>query len=59
MVLSNDEIARRLWMTEAGVRRAITRLLRRFDLEATKDVNARVLLTRTYAQLAGKTVSGG
>lgn len=57
--LSNDEIARRLWLSEAGVRRAITRLLRKLNLEATKDVNARVLLTRAYAQLAGRSVSDG
>ena len=57
--LSNDEIARRLWLSEAGVRRAITRLLRKLNLEATKDVNARVLLTRAYAQLAGRAVSDG
>jgi two-component system, NarL family, nitrate/nitrite response regulator NarL len=57
--LSNDEIARRLWLTEAGVRRAITRLLRKLGLESTKEVNARVLLTRAYAQLAGRAVSDG
>ncbi len=52
--LSNDEIAQRMWLTESGVKRAITRLLRRLDLEGG---NPRVMLTRAYAQLAGRPVS--
>lgn len=54
--LSNEEIARRLWMTESGVKRAITRLLRRLGLDSSKDVNPRVLITRAYAELAGRAV---
>lgn len=54
--LSNDEIATRLWLTEAGVKRAITRLLRKLNLEGG---SPRVLLARAYAQLAGRQVSDG
>lgn len=57
--LSNEEIARRMWLTESGVKRAITRLLRKLDLEVTKDLNARVLLTRAYGELAGRATSDG
>lgn len=52
--LSNDEIAARLWLSEAGVKRAITRLLRKLELDGG---NPRVLLTRAYAQFAGRSVS--
>ena len=52
--LSNDEIAQRMWLTESGVKRAITRLIRKLDLEGG---NQRVMLTRAYAQLAGRPVS--
>jgi DNA-binding NarL/FixJ family response regulator len=55
--LSNQEIAQRLWLTESGVRRAISRLLRKFELEASKDVNPRVLLSRAYASMSGGLVS--
>lgn len=51
--LSNQEIAQRLWLTESGVRRAISRLLRKFELEASKDINPRVLLARAYANMSG------
>jgi DNA-binding NarL/FixJ family response regulator len=52
--LSNDEIARRLWLTEAGVRRSITRLLRKLNIESSDTKNARVQLTRAYNELAGQ-----
>jgi DNA-binding NarL/FixJ family response regulator len=49
--LTNDEIAERLWLTESGVKRAITRLLRKLELDGG---NPRVQLTRAYYQLTGR-----
>lgn len=57
--LSNDEIARRLWLEEPSVRRAITRLLRKLEIPTDDATNARVQLTRAYAQLAGRSVGDG
>jgi DNA-binding NarL/FixJ family response regulator len=54
--LSNDEIARRLWLTEPSVRRSITRLLRKLNIESSDTRNARVQLTRAYSELAGQVV---
>ena len=54
--LSNAEIARRMWITEDGVNRAVTRLVKQLGLEVTKEKNARVLIARAYADLAGRTV---
>lgn len=57
--LSNDEIARRLWLEEPSVRRAITRILRKLKIPTDDATNARVQLTRAYAQLAGRSLSDG
>lgn len=54
--LTNAEIARRMWITEDGVNRAVTRLVKQLGLEVTKDRNARVLIARAYADMAGRTV---
>lgn len=54
--LSNDEIARRLWLEESSVRRSITRLLRKLGIEPSDATNARVQLTRAYNELAGQPV---
>lgn len=55
---SNAEIARRMWITEAGVNRAVTRLVKQLGLDVTKEKNARVLIARAYADMAGRSVSG-
>ena len=57
--LSNDEIARRLWLTEPSVRRSLTRIMRKLQIETSDATNARVQLTRAYADLAGRSVSDG
>lgn len=57
--LSNDEIARRLWLTEPSVRRSITRILRKLDIPPNDATNARVQLARAYMDLAGGSVSDG
>ena len=54
--LSNDEIARRLWLTEPSVRRSITRVLRKLGIEPSDATNARVQLARAYTDLAGQSV---
>ena len=54
--LSNAEIARRMWISEDGVNRAVTRLVKQLGLEVTKEKNPRVLIARAYADLAGRTV---
>ena len=53
---SNAEIARRMWITEAGVNRAVTRLVKQLGLDVTKERNARILIARAYADLAGRAV---
>lgn len=53
---SNAEIARRMWLTEPGVNRAVTRLVRQLGLDVTKERNPRVLIAKAYADLAGRTV---
>lgn len=57
--LSNDEIARRLWLTEPSVRKSITRILRKLEIPTSDATNARVQLTRAYTDLAGRSVSDG
>lgn len=54
--LTNAEIARRMWITEDGVNRAVTRLVKHLGLDVTKDKNARILISRAYADMAGRTV---
>ena len=53
---SNAEIARRMWITEAGVNRAVTRLVKQLGLDVTRERNPRVLIARAYAELAGRSV---
>lgn len=53
---SNAEIARRMWITEAGVNRAVTRLVKQLGLDVTKERNPRILIARAYADMAGRTV---
>jgi len=54
---TNAEIARRRSLTEEAVKKAVTRLVRQLEIEPGDEGNARVLLTRAYAQMTG-TVSG-
>jgi two-component system, NarL family, nitrate/nitrite response regulator NarL len=55
---SNAEIAKRMWITEDGVNRAVTRLVKQLGLQVTKERNTRVLISRAYADLAGRAVPG-
>lgn len=55
---SNAEIAKRMWITEDGVNRAVTRLVKQLGLQVSKEHNTRVLISRVYAELAGRTVPG-
>lgn len=52
---SNAEIAKRCWLTEDSVNKAVTRLARQLDIKSGNSGNVRVLLTRAYAQLTGTT----
>ena len=54
---SNAEIARRMWITESGVNRAVSRLVKQLGLDVTKEKNPRVLIARAYADMAGRTIS--
>lgn len=54
---TNAEIARRRSLTEEAVKKAVSRLVRQLHIEPGDEGNARVLLTRAYAQMTG-TVSG-
>ncbi len=51
--LSNAEIAKRQWMTEAAVEKAITRLSKKMNLTGNKEQNQRVMIASTYHQLTG------
>jgi DNA-binding NarL/FixJ family response regulator len=51
--LSNSEIAKRQWMTEAAVEKAITRLCKKLALSGSKEQNLRVLITSAYHQYSG------
>ena len=55
---SNAEIAKRMWITEDGVNRAVTRLVKQLGLQVSKEHNTRVLISRAYAELAGRMVPG-
>ena len=55
---ANAEIAKRMWITEDGVNRAVTRLVKQLGLQVSKEHNTRVLISRAYADLAGRTVPG-
>lgn len=55
---SNAEIAKRMWITEDGVNRAVTRLVKQLGLQVAKERNTRVLISRAYADLAGRAVPG-
>lgn len=51
--LSNAEIAKRLWMTEPAVEKAITRLSKKMNLSGSKEQNQRVMIAGIYHQLTG------
>jgi DNA-binding NarL/FixJ family response regulator len=50
---SNSEIARRQWMTEAAVEKAISRLCKKIALKFEKDKNQRVMVALAYHELTG------
>jgi DNA-binding NarL/FixJ family response regulator len=52
----NAEIARRMQMTEDGVNKAVTRLIRQLDLHVGAGRNARVLITQAYAEFTGRAI---
>ena len=50
---SNAEIGRRLHLTERGVAKAVSRLVKQLGIESGSDANVRVLITQAYFQYAG------
>ncbi len=50
---SNAEIGRRLHLTERGVAKAVSRLVKQLGLDPGADANVRVLITQAYFQYAG------
>ena len=52
---SNVEIGRRLHLTERGVAKAVSRLVKQLGLESGADGNVRVLITQAYFQYSGQT----
>ncbi|MEI7438295.1 MAG: response regulator transcription factor [Thermoleophilia bacterium] len=50
---SNAEIARRREINEASVEKAVARLIKHFDLKATKEQNQRVMIAQVYFRLTG------
>ena len=51
---SNAEIGRRLHLTERGVAKAVSRLVKQLGIEAGSDGNVRVLITQAYFQYSGQ-----
>ena len=52
---SNAEIARRRFLTEPAVEKAIARLIKQLGLTPGKEDNSRVLITQAYYELIGAT----
>lgn len=50
---SNAEIARRTFVTEPGVAKAIGRLVKQLGIEAGPDANVRVRITQAYYAMVG------
>lgn len=50
---SNTEIARRQSLTVPAVEKAVARLIKQLDLQATAEQNQRVMIAQTYYQLTG------
>jgi len=50
---SNAEIGRRVHLTERGVAKAVSRLVKQLGLDPGADANVRVLITQAYFQYAG------
>jgi len=50
---SNTEIARRRSLTVPSVEKAVARLIKLLDLQATPDQNQRVMIAQVYYQLTG------
>lgn len=51
---SNAEIGRRLHLTERGVAKAVSRLVKQLGIDAGADGNVRVLITQAYFQYSGQ-----
>ncbi len=51
--LSNSEIAKRQWMTEPAVEKAIARLCKKMKLKFEKDKNQRVMVALAYHEFTG------
>jgi DNA-binding NarL/FixJ family response regulator len=51
--LSNSEIAKRQWISEAAVEKAITRLCKKLEITGSKEQNLRVLIASAYHQYSG------
>jgi len=54
---SNAEIGRRLHLTERGVAKAVSRLVKQLGLDPGSDGNVRVRITQAYFQYAGHTAA--
>ena len=50
---SNAEIARRIFVTEPGVAKAIGRLVKQLGIDAGPDANVRVRITQAYYSMVG------
>ena len=51
---SNAEIGRRLHLTERGVAKAVSRLVKQLGIDAGTEGNVRVLITQAYFQYSGQ-----
>ena len=51
---SNAEIGRRLHLTERGVAKAVSRLVKQLGIDAGAEGNVRVLITQAYFQYSGQ-----
>ena len=50
---SNAEIAKRIWVTEAGIEKITARIIKQLGIKVGKDENQRIRISHSYHQLTG------
>ncbi len=50
---SNSEIAKRIWITEAGIEKITARIIKQLGIKVGKEENQRIRISHSYHQLTG------